>query len=210
MDKQCKVGRVATRRELHVPQYDSLDAALCARWKGEDGHAEHGYRTVTDWFNKRVLYTAYDRAGRETLGNRITADYETLQGDDELAKAELKEALRAAGINVDSLLEDMVSWGTMRSHLTDCLNEEKNQTESETDWELNTIAKAREVTAEKTENALSSLSNKGRIDSVETIAVDVGIQLRCTECPTVIPLEHALEQGYVCKTHRNQIEEVSR
>ncbi len=204
-DSQCKVCTVINRHDLAVPGHDSVDEALLVRWKGEAGHTEHGYRPLTTWFNKQLLRTVYDRQGRETLGNRVEADYEGLTGDDDLVSEELRRDLAADGIDVDRVLSDMVSWGTVRTHITDCLGKTKAQTASDSGWEHDAIATSRSVATDKVASALSALESKGELAGVEAATVEVDIQLSCEKCQTRVPLEVALEQGYICEQHAGAV-----
>jgi hypothetical protein len=110
------------------------------------------------------------------------------------------DSLRADGIDADRLLSDMVSWGTMRTHLTDCLDGEK-ESEPAGEWERDSIEMARSFAREKVQSALSSLESRGELEDVDRAAVSIQVQIQCEECPTRVPLEVALERGYVCETH---------
>lgn len=198
----CKVDHVTDRRRLTAPgqEYGSIDQYLVARWTGEDGPAL-GYKPLTEWFNKRLLKQVYERNGRDTTGPRVDSEYEALTGDDDLVRHEVLNDLQDSGIAAESLVDDMVSWSTMRRHLNECLGEEKPTTPSETDWERRSVDIARERTREKVTDALGSLARKGMLPEASKADVQVQIKLSCPECPTRVPLEDALRRGYVCKDH---------
>ncbi|WP_459191065.1 rod-determining factor RdfA [Halosimplex sp. J119] len=202
-DHGCKVGTTIAAYGLDSadPVYESIDEGLLARWKGTGGQSAMGYRSLTDWFNKRLLNQVYGEHNRETLGARLDSDYSTLRGDDDLVKAELIESLRADGIDGSRLEQSMVSWGTMRTHLQECLDGHKEPQSASTDWERESIEKAKEVANEKTAKALSSLSKKGELAGGADSDVTVQIQLTCDSCPTRVPFDVALERGYVCERH---------
>lgn len=202
-DPGCKVDLTVDRYELATadPVYDSIDDGLLARWKGADDRTPMGYRSLTEWFNKRLLKRVYDQHGRETLGARVDSDYEALQSDDDIASEEVAESLLLDGIDAERVRESMVSYGTMRTHLKDCLDGDKAPQNAETDWERESIEMAREVTRKKSERALSSLETKGQIDGIESSTVEVQIQISCSSCPTRVPFEVAFERGYVCEQH---------
>lgn len=210
-DPGCKLDDTIDRYGLESadPRHESLDDGLLARWKGTDGHSATGYRTLTDWFNRRLLKHVYDEHGRDVSDPQIDADYAALTGDDDLVRAETIDRLAAAGIDGERLRADTISWGTMRTHLTDCLDGSKERPPARTDWERNSIDAARSKLAEAVDEALSSLATKGAIDGVDSSTADVQIQLRCEQCPTRVPLEVALERGYVCDRHRTADDETS-
>lgn len=206
----CKVDRTIQKYGLdgEDPMHDSIDDGLVSRWIGEDSHEEMGYRSLTDWFNRRILKSVYDETGRETLGNRVLHDYESLTGDDELVRNEVKEDLLATGIPIDEVVNDFVSWGTMRTHLQDCLGASKETSTDGTDWERKSIDMARNFAREKVENTVSALGSKGQIAGVNHVSVEIQVKLSCDHCPTRVPIEVALERGFVCERHRDQPQEL--
>ena len=201
--ERCKVGRVADRYdvEAHHDGFDDLDRELLSLWKGEGRLEERGYRSLADWFNKRLLRSAYDANDRLTLGTRLDDEFETLTGDDDIARDELLDDLAQDGIDGERLRGDMVSFSTIRRHLTDCLGERKEPREAETDWEQTSVEIAADRLVEKVAKALSSHETKGRIDGAAGADVSVRVQLSCPECPTRRTLNEALRLGYVCETH---------
>ncbi|RXK47958.1 rod-determining factor RdfA [Halorientalis pallida] len=202
-DAGCKVDRVIETYGLTSadPVFDSIDEGLLSRWTGAGERSAVGYRSLTEWFNKRLLKTVYDDYGRDTLGATVDRDYEVLEGDDELVTAELAESLRADGIDADELRGALVSWGTMRTHLQDCLDGQKEPQTATTDWEVESVRKAMGVTESKVESALSALAQKERLAGGGTADIEVQVQLGCDSCPTRVPFDVALERGYVCETH---------
>lgn len=202
----CKVDRVIETYGLASadPVFDTIDEGLLARWTGAGERSAVGYRSLTEWFNKRLLKTVYDDHGRDTLGATVDSDYEVLQGDDELVAAELAESLRADGIDADELQGALVSWGTMRTHLQDCLDGQKEAQTATTDWEVESVRKAMGVTESKVESSLSALERKDRLAGGDSADIEVQVKLSCDSCPTRVPFDVALERGYVCERHHAQ------
>ena len=198
----CKVGRVASKYDVSatIPTDEELSATLLARWQGQDGYREHGYRTLTDWFNRRLIEQAYERAGRRVGDPQLNAEYEVLTGEDELAKLDLEDELAAAGVDAEQLESDMVSWSSMRGHLTDCLDGEKTR-EATTDWERNSIEIARSQARSKIEEAVAALGSKGDLVGADDAEVSLDVRLHCDQCDSTVPLVVALDRGYVCETH---------
>lgn len=201
----CKVGEAIVEYDLDddAGKYETFDERLVARWKGEDIGNAQGYRPLTDWFNKRLLRQAYERADVPTTGNRLDQDYETL-GEDDLQAEELRDSLRSIGLDVDTVENSFVSWSTMQRHLKNCLEEEKERQRASTDWERNSIDFARDQLRSKVEDALTSLDSKGELHNNNGTEIAVTIELSCPECPLRVPFERALEQGYVCDRHSDR------
>lgn len=199
----CKIDEVVDEYQPASPddEFDTIHEHLLALWTGEDGRESHGYRSLSEWFNKRLIKSVYDEHGRSTLGTRLDNDYEMLMGGDEIKRGELIDDLQRDGINGERIAEDMISWSTMRRHLLNCLGGEKSAQSAETDWERDSVDIATNQLTERVEKALSSYENKDRIDGATEANISVQIHLSCPECPTRRSLSDALKQGYVCKDH---------
>lgn len=198
----CKVDIVVDRYDLEAGAgHESVDDWLLSRWLGNDGVEPVGYRTLTREFNTRLLKQVYDDNGRDTMGPRVDGDYEALTGDDEVLRREVVEDLQSEGIDGERLRLSLVSWGTIRGHLNDCLGAEKPSPEATTDWERESVERAREHALETVHKALGSLSTKGRVERADEVDVEMPVLLTCPACPTRRPLEEALDRGYVCRDH---------
>lgn len=199
----CKVDRLTKRYELTSPrgEYDTIDGYLLARWKGKDGMESDGYQVLTDWFNKKVLAHIYDDHGRDIPTFRIDSEYEILMGDDEIRQDELAADLATDRIDIEDVCTDLISWSTMRRHLNDCLGGEKETMRSNSNWELESVEIAQSKISEKARAALNSLSSKQRLPDATKADIDIQVKLSCPECPVRVPLEDAVERGYICKDH---------
>lgn len=200
----CKVGAAVEEYEVPVPAGSTdVDEFLIERWTGAGDHTAVGYRTLTDWFNRRLLrsvYLANDRSATET---RIEGEYEALIGDDEIRRDEVLADLQADGIDGGALASSLVSRSTMDRHLRECLGAVKPTSGSDSagDWEREKVEYGRGVFRDGIAEALSSLANKGRLPGADDATVEVPVLLACPECATQVRLRTALERGYVCAEH---------
>lgn len=203
----CKIDDMIEQYGLNSTsgEYDTVDDYLVARWLGEDRFKAHGYRTLTEWFNKRLLKQVYDKNGRPTIGSRLTDEFETLTGDDYLSKQELIDDLHAGGIDVEQVVADMVSWSTMRHHLKGCLDETKDQDEATTEWERNSVEVAEKQLHRKVKRALQSYENKGILTSATQADITTKVYLSCPECATRTTLREAVERGVICESHFSSV-----
>lgn len=199
----CKIDDVVERYGMESPHegFESVDESLLALWTGGDGFDARGYRSLTEWFNKRLLRHVYREHGRVVMGSRIDDEFATLTGEEEIPRSELLHDLERDGIDGDDVLADMVSWSTMRRHLLDCLDGEKPRQSAETNWERESVDIAIDQLVEKVQKALTSYENKDRITGAMDVDVSVQVQLTCPKCPTRRSLSEALELGYVCREH---------
>jgi rubrerythrin len=201
----CKVDVAIENYDLDTvdPRYERINTGLLARWTGEDSEPE-GYRPLTEWFNKRLLKCVYDKNGRDAFGTRLDSDYEVLENDDELLRAEVIADLETDGIDAEAVVSDMVSWGTMRNHLLECLDGEKEAHTAETRWEHDSIEMARDFAEQKVSQAITSLAKKEQLHGLDHSSIEIQALLSCEECPTRVPLEVVLDRGYVCEQHDEQ------
>lgn len=199
----CKVDSLIERYDFSFPDSDhgTLDKYLLARWTGADGTASEGYQSLTHWFNQQLLKQIYEQHNRDATSVRIESEYEVLTGDKGLKYEEVAADLAADGIEADAVRDTLISWSTMRRHLQNCLGGEKSRSLSTTNWELDSVALAQRRTKEKVNAALRSFTSKQLLPEADKANVDIQVKLSCPECPTRVPLEDALERGYVCKDH---------
>jgi hypothetical protein len=186
----CKVCRVLDERGMQ-----GYESRLVAQWKGEAGQRK-GYRNLSKWLNVTILRREMDRSGMSTLGNEAESQYERLQREDTVAE-EVRTNLRTAGIPIDSVEADFVSYGVVRTHLTECLGESYEHEEG--DWEAESIEMTRSFAESKLSEAVRSASKKGKLEAVGDISVSVSIELECEATHVRVPIDQALRRGYVSK-----------
>lgn len=199
----CKVDSLTERYDLSSPDPDqeTLDTYLLARWTGTDGTESEGYQSLTHRFNRQLLGRIYEQHDRDATSVRLESEYEVLTGEKDFKYDEVAADLASDGIEADVVRETLISWSTMRRHLQNCLDGEKSRSSSTTNWELDSVALARQRTEEKVSAALRSFTSKQQLPEASKADIDVQVKLSCPECPTRVPLEDALERGYVCKDH---------
>lgn len=196
--RRCKICRVLDERQI-----SEGDDRLLSRWHG-NGSERMGYRKLAKWLNITLLRREMDRAGISTLGGEAESKYERLRGDDTAISAEVRKTLEAEGIDMEALVSDFVSYGVIRTHIKECLDAERDETTS--DWERKSIEITREHATKKTNEAVTSLLNKGEIESSGDISVTLSVELECEHCRVQIPLSRALRRGYVCDCKRQVAE----
>lgn len=199
----CKVDRLTDRYELTSPRSEdaSIHTYLRRRWTGADGREPEGYKSLTQWFNKRLLARIYENHGRDTVAAHLDTEYGLITDDDTVDRDELAADLATDGLDIEELDSELISWSTMRHHLKGCLDAEKEVPSASTDWEQNTVARAKQQTAEKAQSVLSSLTSKNRLPDADEAEVDVQVKLSCPDCSVRVPFEDAVERGYICETH---------
>lgn len=184
----CKVCRVLDERDL-----DHYDERLLSEWRGDE---RKGYRQLSRWLNVTLLRREMDRAGLSTLGNEAESKYERLTEGGATAD-EVTDILQREGIAIEKLRNDFVSYGVIRTHITDCLGAEYEPRES-TDWERDAIEIARSHAHDKIESAVKSMLNKEKLSATGDVTINLDVELECEECQTRVPLRRAQRRGTIC------------
>lgn len=185
----CKVCRVLDERGMK--RYEDR---LVDQWQA-DGPERKGYRQLADWLNVTMLRREMDRAGLSTLGQEAESKYERLRSADGSVAEEVAAGLSGAGIDVEQLRDDFVSYGVVRTHLRECLDLE--YTAESGDWETETIEMARDYATKKVSEAVRSLSNKDELEGGE-LEVKVSVAIECETCHAAVPVDRAVRRGYIC------------
>lgn len=195
----CKVCRVLGERGI-----EHYDDRILSQWQGE-GSQRKGYRQLADWLNVTLLRREMDEVGLTTLGDEAESKYERLQSD-EASASEVESMLEREGIDVDRLRSDFVSYGVVRTHITECLGAEYEKTGA-SDWEEESIDIARDRASEKIREAVVSLVNKDEIEASGDLAVHLSVELECESCQARVPLRRAIRRGRVCQCDSPEVVE---
>ncbi|GAB7095160.1 hypothetical protein JCM30237_23130 [Halolamina litorea] len=188
-DHGCKVCRVLDERGL-----GHLDAELVARWRG-DGEARLGYRRLADWLNTTLLRREMERVGMATGGGEARSRYDRLS-DDDTAEG-VADLLRRGGVAVDDLRADFVSYSVVRTHLRDCLGEERDPAPP-SDWEADRIQALEEYAADQAGDAVRSLVNKGTLDAGGEVSPSVSVTVTCADCGATVAFADAVDAERFC------------
>lgn len=182
----CKVGRTAR----NVGARD-LDAELRERHRKGDS-----LRDLERFVNRGLLERALEDAAPAVIGD-VDAIYDALTGDDVSAgrRTEVRERLTGAGVDVDRLLEEFVSYGTVRTHLRECLDVETDRrTSLSVDDARGTIEWARSRSDGIVERTLERLVAADEVAGGD-LAVSGTVRVTCDDCGTSLPVEEFLTAG---------------
>jgi hypothetical protein len=182
----CKVGRSAAR--YHRPD---LDAELRRRHEG--GASLRDLERVA---NRAFLAGAVEGAGSDVLGD-VDGILDALAGDGASAgeRTELRTRLSRAGVDVERLEADFVSYGTVRTHLQDCMGVETKREGGVTVAEARgTIEWARSRSEAVIERTLSRLRDADELAAGDLELTQV-TRVTCTDCGTTHTVNDLLDQG---------------
>lgn len=180
-DRRSKVARLVDEYGL-----DGLEGELEARWTGEV-EPRLSLRDLADRFNLELLRTALLKAGLNPMDQDVDGYYEALTSPDvsEGQRAQVRNELARAGVDVASLEADFVSHQSMHTYLTEVRGAEAPTAAAAdaVENDVETLQRLLSRTTAVTEGTLERHSDAGRIALGE---FDVLLDLRvlCNDCGT--------------------------
>ena len=182
----CKVGRNARAYDL-----DRFDSRL--RERHRDGASLRDLERVV---NTAVLRAALREVGADVIGD-VESVYDALVDDDVSAgrRTEVRERLSAAGVDVEALCGDFVSYQTVRTHLRECLEVDTDRREPlDPDDARGTIEWARSRSEGIVARTLERLAESDAVAAGDLDAAHV-IRVTCDDCGATFPVETFLDRG---------------
>lgn len=189
---RTKVGRLIAEYDLPA----EFGARLEASWTG-DGTERRSLRDLADLFNRRLLESAMADADVSSVAGEVDNLYALLT-DDEVSAGDRTEAenrLERAGIDVEALRADFVTYQAIRTYLQRRgATYEQPSDEEQLRKDRERIRGLRSQTATITEDRLASLRNTDRLD-LDEFRVFVDVNVLCESCLTRYSIEELFEQG---------------
>lgn len=182
----CKVGR-STRK------YGCPEVSAAVRRRHESGAS---LRELEAFVNRELLRGALRAGDVDVLGG-VDAVYRSLTDDDASAgtRTETHTRLARAGVDVDALEADFVSYGTVRTHLRECLEVDTGRTgETTVEGARGTIEWARSRSEGITARTLKRLRDEGHLDTGDLDPTHV-VRVTCVDCDTSYPVNELLDRG---------------
>lgn len=175
---------------------EGIGDELEAQWTRPDDRKS--LRTLADSFNRRLLKAALEEASVETITDDVGHLYELLS-DEAGSRGErvaAKRRLERAGIDVDGLTDEFVSYGAIRSYLTGYRDASLPETSDEEvrRAERQAIEGLRQRTVTVTESKLARLAETDRLE-LGTHRVLTDVRVVCEECQTQYDVGELLERG---------------
>jgi len=182
----CKLGRVTQARGLAT-----VDARLRERRAGGAS-----LRDLERFVNRALLERALEDASTDAVGD-VDGVYDALVGEDASAgeRTEVRARLSRAGVDVEALLGEFVSYQTVRSHLRDCLGVDTGREEPlDPEDATGTIEWARARSEGIVSRTLERLARDDRIAAGD-LDVSHVIRVSCTSCGATATVGAFLDQG---------------
>lgn len=189
-DCNCKVGSLAA-------EYGLADAndELVARWTGVRGDAE-SVRSLTDWFNRRLLREEMRAADVDTVEGRVENLYDLLTNPETLegVRMEAESILSQSGVDVEELQDRFVSHQSVYRHLRNCLGAEKATATSSVEKERERVNSLQNRSEAVIDDSLGRLRDAGKL-AVADFEVLVNFRVSCEECGALHDVADLLARG---------------
>lgn len=182
-------------RLLEAYDLEGLGDELEAQWTHPDDRKS--LRTLADLFNERLLRATLEDTTVETITDDVGHLYALLGGEEGSRGERLRarRRLERAGVDVDRLVDEFVSYGAVRSYLVgyrdaslpDASDDEVRQTERDA------IEGLRQRTVAVTESKLARLRETDRLD-LGSHRVLATVQVVCEDCQSQYDVTELLEK----------------
>ena len=111
-DRQTKVARL-----LETYNLDGVGAELETAWTADENR--RSLRELADYLNKKLLCRRLDETDRQFIDDEIDLIYRVLQDEesDHADRARIRRRLERAGVDVETLRSDFVTYQAVRTYL---------------------------------------------------------------------------------------------
>ncbi|RQG86782.1 hypothetical protein EA462_16745 [Natrarchaeobius halalkaliphilus] len=199
----CKVGRVAL----------AFDVTEAVTQLARDRRSGDSYRTLAEQFNKDLIESALERADIESdrsihaalVGDDIATEVYRLfrtDSDSDVRRAEVRARLSDAGVDVDRLESALVSHVTIRSHLTECVTVEVDESPPSFERTVNTTQWAHTRASNVIQSTLDRAVDHGHLRT-GPLEAELSVRVTCTVCGDSFYLTDLLDQRR-CSCHHDR------
>lgn len=188
----CKIGRGIEKYDC-----DGLNDELASEYREGDASLRDLERVINEAFTAAALEAAGSPTDRDP--GDITA---TLRGDDESKRqqARLETELEQAGVDVDQLQRDYVSFRTVKTHLNEHLDVDTSRNETITLDSAESIIEWAETRCTSViERTLERLSNADEATIGDDFTVNISPRITCHECNSTLTVREFIgNEGCRC------------
>lgn len=181
-----------------VDEYDlqGLGSDLERRYTSEDD-ARSSLRDLVDHVNREILRTALEETETDLLPCEAANHYRLLTGEDVTSgqRTEVRARLEQAGVDVDALECDFVTYQAVRSYLQRIRGIDYEGPLTRTpSRDLDSVGRLRGRTAAVTESKLEQLRESGTVTLGRFRAI-VDVIVVCEDCDRQFDVDDLVERG---------------
>ena len=188
-EPRSKVARLIESYDL-APIGDDLETA----WLGE-GQERKSLRDLADQFNRALVLAAIRDAGMDVVDGEARNYYRLLTDDDVTAgtRVEARNRLSGAGVDVDSLEEQFVSYQSIRHYLTEVRGASYERTGS--DDERTVLERLQSRVERVVGDTVDRLSGSERL-SIGEYRVFGSVDVLCQDCGGQYSVGELIQRGH--------------
>lgn len=186
-DATCKLDRVAAKWGVA-----DIDSELRERREAGDS-----LRDLETLFNEAVLDAALATTGTDALDGEVANLYRLLTDDGVRPEKRIdaQSRLRRNGLDPEELVDDFVSYQTVRTHLNDCLDvSTERETSLSVDEGRTTVFKLVSRAESVTRRTIERLAREGSL-AIGTPSVTLSVRVACSECNAEYTFTQLLDRG---------------
>jgi hypothetical protein len=191
--RRTKVARLIDEYGLAT-----LGAEMERRWTS-DGDDRLSLRALADRFNQRLLEAKMTDAGMQPLSGEVENTYRLLTDDDVSAgrRVEAENRLEAAGVDVDGLRADFLTYQAIRHYLTEVreASYERDGDRDGTAGERAVIDRLQGRVESVVRDTVDRLRTAGRL-AVGDYRVFVSVDVLCQDCGGQYTAGELLDRGH--------------
>ncbi|WP_408959684.1 rod-determining factor RdfA [Natrinema sp. 74] len=153
-------------------------------------------RALADSFNERLLRAALTDADVETITDDVSRLYALLNGEagSRGERTAATRRLERAGVDVEAITDEFVSYGAIRSYLTGYRNATLPEDDDARATDVSAIEGLRQRTVAVTESKLDRLCDTDRLQ-LGSHRVLADVRVLCEECGRQYDIATLLEAG---------------
>jgi len=192
-EPRSKVARLIDAYDLGPIGTDLENA-----WLGEAGERQ-SLRDLADRFNRALLLAAIREAGMDVVDGEARNYYRLLTDESVSAgrRVEARNRLDGAGVDVDAVVEDFVTYQTIRHYLTEVRGasyERESDTEG-VERERSVIDRLQSRVERVVRDTVDRLRTAGRL-TVGDYRVLVSVDVLCQDCGGQYAVGELLDRGH--------------
>lgn len=190
-ERRLKIVRLIDAYDLH-----GIGDELEARWTAES-NKRMSLRDLADYFNQELLRAVFEEADNRPLDGEIENVYRLLTSDDvsEADRIRAHRRLERAGVDVNRVQMDLVTYQAVRAYLKDHRQAEYTPTSSDrTEAQAESIQRLKGRIETVTESKLDTLCATDEIVLGEYDLI-VGISVICEDCGRQFDVAEVLDHG---------------
>ncbi|MEF8841639.1 MAG: hypothetical protein V5A62_08435 [Haloarculaceae archaeon] len=189
--RSTKVARVADEYGL-----GAIGPEMERRWTAT-GDERMSLRTLAEYFNRELLSAVMADAGIRSLSGEVENIYRLLTDDDvsEADRTRTRRRLEREGVDVETLLEDFVSYQAIRTYLRQDRGAEYSaELGDRLETEATNVERLRSRTTTVIESKLAGLRDAGHL-STGDLQTFVTATVVCEDCDTQYDVAELLDRG---------------